>query len=312
MRIILSFSFFLVLANYVPAQKELLIPVKNACSYYGEPLKDTLFAAFQSQDEAKDIIDDIIAVVGLKPHFEIRSADIPNAAAIIYRNKRYVLYNPDFVGELNKAAGSKWASVSILAHEIGHHLNGHTLEEGGSRPDIELEADEFSGFVMKRLGASLQDAQMAMKIAASVKASHTHPAKAQRLVAIETGWNKAAEAVAVKDRSLNKEPYLKKPQISSSPEKGELLAERYIAYDVSFKADPEGVYHVTIRNNLVRYYNGELYIVGKLAESNNPKYTAMLHDAYYNYLYINKSGQILNKAGIAIGMISKHQAENKE
>ena len=28
-----------------------------------------------------------------------------------------------------------------VAHEIGHHLQGHTIQRGGSRPPIELEAD---------------------------------------------------------------------------------------------------------------------------------------------------------------------------
>jgi hypothetical protein len=307
MRYLFFVFYFAVLAKSVPAQKQLLTVGKNTCSYYGETVKDS-FALFQSEGEAEAIIDEIMAVVGLKPHFEIRSADIPNAAAIIHKNKRYVLYNPDFVNALNKRAGSKWASVSILAHEIGHHLNGHTLEEGGSRPDIELEADEFSGFVMKRLGASLKDAQMAMQMAASVKASHTHPAKAQRLIAIETGWNKAMESVAVIDRSLNKEPDIKKPEVSATTKKEEVLAEKYIAYDVEFEADPGGVYHVTIRNNLVKYSEGGLYVIGKLAESNNPKYPAMLHDAYYNYLYITKNGRIVNRAGTSIGKIGKHQA----
>lgn len=37
---------------------------------------------------------------------------------------------------------SQW---SIHAHEIGHHLSGHTLTSGGDRHQQELEADEFSG-----------------------------------------------------------------------------------------------------------------------------------------------------------------------
>ena len=34
----------------------------------------------------------------------------------------------------------------------------HTLERGGSRPEIELEADEFSGFVLRKMGATLPQA----------------------------------------------------------------------------------------------------------------------------------------------------------
>src|SRR5687767_9596251 len=54
-------------------------------------------SSFSSVDEAKQTIKDIIAVIGLKPNFEVQAAKIPNAAAVVYRGKRYVLYNPDFI-----------------------------------------------------------------------------------------------------------------------------------------------------------------------------------------------------------------------
>src|SRR4051812_37132749 len=94
----------------------------GACSYYGENINNAVSLTYSS-DEARTIIEEIVSIVGLKPNFEIRSADIPNAAAVNFKNKRYILYNPRFVDELNKSAKSRWASVSILAHEIGHHLN---------------------------------------------------------------------------------------------------------------------------------------------------------------------------------------------
>lgn len=148
-------------------------------------------ANFTSVSEAKEMIADIIEVIGLKPNFEVMAANVDNAAAVVYQSKRYILYNPDFFNRLNAAAGNKWASISILAHEIGHHLNGHTLENIGSQPEKELEADEFSGFVLRRMGATLAEAQAAMKIAADYKQSLTHPGKTDRLTAIAAGWNRA-------------------------------------------------------------------------------------------------------------------------
>ena len=38
--------------------------------------------------------------------------------------------------------------MTLLAHEVGHHLNGHTIHRGGSTPELELEADEFAGFIL--------------------------------------------------------------------------------------------------------------------------------------------------------------------
>ena len=148
-------------------------------------------ASFTSVSEAKTMIANIIEVIGLKPNFKVMTANVDNAVAVVYQGKRYILYNPDFINRLNAAAGNKWASISILAHEIGHHLNGHTLESIGSQPEKELEADEFSGFVLRRMGSTLAEAQAAMRIAADYKQSLTHPGKTERLTAIAAGWNRA-------------------------------------------------------------------------------------------------------------------------
>ncbi len=121
------------------------------CSYYGEPLS-SLITAFASSNDAKSVINNIIEVTGLEPKFEIGAANIPNAAAVISSGKRLILYNPRFIAAINEASKDKWASIAILAHEIGHHLNGHTLSGSESRPSHELEADDFSGYILRKMG----------------------------------------------------------------------------------------------------------------------------------------------------------------
>src|SRR5690606_3988707 len=74
--------------------------------------------------------------------------------------------------------------------EVGHHLNGHTLKSGGSNHRIELQADEFSGFVLARMGCSLGDAQAAVNKMLPDEGSATHPANADRLATIEKGWQR--------------------------------------------------------------------------------------------------------------------------
>ena len=85
----------------------------------------------------------------------------------------------------------------LLAHEVGHHLNGHTIMKGGSTPELELEADQFAGFVLYKLGASLQQAQEVMKYIAKTEQSKTHPARNSRMLAIQTGWDKAAKTEGI-------------------------------------------------------------------------------------------------------------------
>ena len=87
--------------------------------------------------------------------------------------------------------------MALLAHEVGHHLNGHTIKRSGSKPALELEADEFAGFVLRKMGASLEQSHEVMKYIARTEASKTHPARASRMIAIENGWNKAADTKVI-------------------------------------------------------------------------------------------------------------------
>ena len=174
-----------------------------ACSYYGEQIAGDIKLTAPDAS-ASEVIRQIMQVVGLKPNFEIRAANVPNAAAVVLEGKRYILYNRRFMNAINTVSGTDWAAISILAHEIGHHLNGHTIDGQGSRPEIELEADEFSGFVLSKMGATLADAQAAMNAAASLKASHTHPARRDRLIAIAGGWNNATNQMGGRPAAVKK------------------------------------------------------------------------------------------------------------
>jgi hypothetical protein len=66
------------------------------------------------------------------------------------------------------------------------------LNNSGSTPPTELEADFFSGYVMAKMGATLNEAKAAMSKIASNEASASHPGKSDRLNAIARGWNSAS------------------------------------------------------------------------------------------------------------------------
>ena len=146
---------------------------------------------FDNSADAEKIVASIMNVMGLESNFKIKEAHVANVEAKIRHHQRYILFNPDFVNQVNRVTQNKWASIFILAHEVGHHLEGHTLLDISSRPDIELEADQFAGFVLYKMGASLKQAQLAMYYIANVEASKTHPGRADRLLSIEKGWNNA-------------------------------------------------------------------------------------------------------------------------
>jgi len=146
---------------------------------------------FNSSVDAEKIVAGIMDALGMEGNFKIKMANVPNVEATIRHHERYILYNPEFINKVNAAARDKWASIFILAHEVGHHLEGHTLTDVKSRPDIELQADQFAGFTLHKMGATLQQAQSAMYFIANMDASKTHPGRADRLSAIKKGWDKA-------------------------------------------------------------------------------------------------------------------------
>lgn len=160
---------------------------------------DSLLAQMHN---ARELLSEIMQVVGLQANFELKEAKVNNVEASVSHRKRYILYNPAFINWISNVTNNKWAAATLLAHEVGHHLNGHTIRRSGSKPKLELEADEFAGFILYRLGASLEEAQEVMKYIAGEKASKTHPARNSRLLAIQKGWSKAAnakESVAAKN-----------------------------------------------------------------------------------------------------------------
>ncbi len=307
MRILLCLLFCLILnAGFSQETTNILDNTLFSCSYYGEELKGHI-KEYQTKDSAYAIIRNIVAIVGLKPNFEVRSANIPNAAAVVYKGTRYILYNDRFISQVNKSTGSRWAAVSILAHEVGHHLNGHTLLNSTSRPDIELEADEFSGFVLRKMGARLVEAQAAMNYTTNFEPSVTHPEKDARLVAIASGWNSAHAQMIGKSIPPKTDFNLEIPvaSVKLPPKELPVLDEKYIAFDVYFKNDPEGNYYVTIRNNLVKVDNKKLYMAGVMAQSNKKYYIGMFYDKQFNYLYITKDLYIVNGAGRLVGSMKR-------
>lgn len=173
----------------------------QACAYDGSPITVKGETLRPPADGAcVDLVNRIMRFTGLPQNFNVVEAPVPNAAALILVDdsktpRRIIAFNRSFLGMVGRATGDNpWAPISIMAHEIGHHLSGHTILPGGSQPPIELEADKFSGFVLYRMGAGLSDAQHAMSalVPADMR-SRTHPGRAARLDAIAQGWREACE-----------------------------------------------------------------------------------------------------------------------
>lgn len=180
--------FFTALAFMAPAHR---VKANNVA-----PQKNCGDSSLSSIPAPQQMLSDILLVMGLQSNFELKEAKVLNIEASVSKQKRYIYYNPEFVSWLNQTTEDKWAVMTLIAHEVGHHLNGHTIRKGGSRPELELEADEFAGFVLRKLGASLRETQEVMVFIASAKTSRTHPSRAARMRAIQKGWEKAGTSEA--------------------------------------------------------------------------------------------------------------------
>ena len=169
----------------------------QACSYDGSPLAFSPPDLSKGGGTGKQVVAEIMKYTGLPANFVVVEGKVPNAAAVIMQGpdqvpRRVIAYNPAFMGQVIEATKSNnWAPVSIMAHEIGHHLSGHTIVPGGSQPPIELESDKFSGFVLYKMGAPLADAQRAIATLIPEADGETHPGRRKRLAAIANGWTEA-------------------------------------------------------------------------------------------------------------------------
>lgn len=171
----------------------------QACSYDGAPVKvDPKTGGAEPPADCRDMVGTIMRHTGLPQNFDVVEADVPNAAAVILLDDhklphRVIAFNPKFMDVVRAATkGDRWAPVSVLAHEIGHHLSGHTIMPGGSQPPTELEADKFSGFVLYKMGASLDDSLAAMRaLVPEGPDGPTHPGRGKRVAAITDGWKEA-------------------------------------------------------------------------------------------------------------------------
>ena len=194
------------------SQEMLSLNSSNSCSINGQ-LSGGAYETFRSSAEALDIVDNILRQIGAERSFIVLRGNVPNALATIRTGKRYIIYNPDFLDHLINVSQSYWSAIGVLAHEIGHHINGHTLDGVGSRPPKELKADEFAGFIMFKLGASLEQAQSTFNNGLLYREhdSRTHPRTSARLEAIALGWQNAKElSIKPKNKSdlANVEAYI--------------------------------------------------------------------------------------------------------
>lgn len=207
-----------------------------------------------TEQQAKSAVYRIVRYSGLQPNFIVReNTAIPTAIAFIKAKKRCIEYNPAVIAGIVDSARTDWSAVSILAHEIAHHLLGHTLDPGSRHTGDELACDLYSGFILNAMGASLEESLAAMRVSGHALDTLRHPPKEARLEAIRQGW-------------LDRDRMARGEDIAcvSPPED--------LAWAINLEGDPN-TYYVNTTNSVVWFNElAEPIVLGSLGPSAQKAY----------------------------------------
>ena len=252
---------------------------------------------FQKSENGKKAINLILSAADLKKNFIVVACtnlncppDIRNnAVAYSYQGLNYIIYDSRFLEEIADKSTS-WSKIWVLAHEVGHHIYGHTRNLNVSKKEMreqELEADWFAGHILYKLGASLENTVGALDYFASDFENYnsTHPSKEKRIKSTKNGY------VNAKNTRI-------KQKISQSKQ---LLYDAYKLYENNQLEDAISKISEAINKNPnyieAFYYRGIIYTeIEKFKSAKKDFNTALKINENYADGYIGR-GIIYTKIG---------------
>ncbi|MEQ9300907.1 MAG: hypothetical protein RIF33_20200 [Cyclobacteriaceae bacterium] len=189
--IIIPMSFVLLSCN---AQNTESIVIDNYSSYSASELTNTVEVQ-PSSLKYDSIITDVLEVIGFRnSDIEIKKTSKFGAFSLINRNcrRRFFLYNEAFFDSVYSVTQSIEPIKSICFHEIAHHFYRHPLKSRWEAHLHELEADRYSGYQMRLIGATPEESIAAMSHFGNKDSTFTHPEKTIRINEIKAGYADAS------------------------------------------------------------------------------------------------------------------------
>ncbi|NHE58977.1 M48 family metalloprotease [Cyclobacterium plantarum] len=159
----------------------------QSCNYAGAAGHGQRYPA---SPYAKQVVLSICKTLGV-PYIETVATDRGNAFASHSYGIPIIGYNEHFMGYLQ--LHNQCAPISVMAHEVGHHLNMDLSWYGSFKHPWtrELQADFVSGYVLAKMGCSLYDAQSAFRVMFAWMGSASHPDTPRRMAAMQQGYQQA-------------------------------------------------------------------------------------------------------------------------
>lgn len=268
--------------------------------------------------EARNQVARVVHASGLEMNLELVADSSTPAAAQMINGQRVILFDPRFMAQVADKICPDWGAMSILAHEVGHHLSGHTLRPSTEPWRDELEADQFSGFVLARLGATEAETVSAAAKILPEQPTPTHPGRKDRIAAILHGWQNAEAMLntevdqARRGRGLvpmRQDRFAPDSELSRSSDLE--LVGRLILY-----ADPND-YYIT-RSGRVDAYDGvERRPVGKKSLPNSADYawalatsTSRLDIDFGGHAFIRLPSGAVDEVGIVVPVMPQVASAN--
>lgn len=173
-------------------------------------------------------------------YIAVEQPGLRNAGAMKCRTrqgewKKLIVWDPDFMRQLDDEAGTRWASVAVLAHEIAHHVNDDTDQDPrrmspGARKEQELYADEWAGYKLRGLGASLEEAVAVFRRMG--EGGETHPPSASRVRRATKGWHDAGSSAPGTSRPRSTPRPTPPPVVMPVPLPATVCANQYTGQPV--------------------------------------------------------------------------------
>lgn len=185
----------------------------KAAGFHNVDLTEKLCARIEqrnlSMEKTSKMMAEILSVVNLRYNGKI--LECPNfggkVLAFIDDGERWIAYDSDLMEKATE--NGSWAVKGILAHELAHHLYAHTLYDPRNLRMLrfeELDADNWAGFVLRKLGASKEEALQFLDQVDHPTCEHaeyvTHPCLEKRREATIAGWEKDKSTVIIRDTNF--------------------------------------------------------------------------------------------------------------
>ncbi len=191
---------FIVFSNipFLSAQEFLEIDITNKCIYSGTVMDEELYSFATDVTTMDKVVKQILELGGdFERNFAVIQTNVENISAVVDKGRRYLLWSQDFLENANRIE-----TYGSVAHEIGHHLNEHSL-----KPEVqeieEKEADFFMGFILYKANFSEGEIRNFLRKTPKTESSGFDEERFKNVMA---GFEKSASLIKFKGLLYDEDP----------------------------------------------------------------------------------------------------------